>query len=453
MLSKRESEIAGNRGKKQKIKHGITQSPANRWEQINFSEESFYVDETYVMHANALLKFRKVGQRGAVSRLFEIFRCFVNEALYDSVLNHLSSDDLYVQQQHSFNPNLKDFYKSLAIEIKIMGTGYSSHQPKLEDAIKEWRSYFANKFPDHPPCGQKITRVWICRFLIGPDSLDVLSNNFLSVVTKHGQYLVGDEKLFRFRGKGAPLIYEPKKPDVIGLWFYELVCLLQKNLPYCVHLRMYNKKIKTDVIPMTSVVRDWTESINAKPSNHDPILTFDSHYMSRDVVNLLISQNNLFVGSTTSTKSSELYNMCHPYVTEAGQKAGYHNEGTNQTFVLYNAGYNLGERCVLSNCHIRRKGRATPSNRVPVYDTYKAMFSGCDVFNIHLNERVWPYSRGGHGREGASGQCHSFALAVILRNTFNVYAHINGMGKDNAEEFRELCYTLADELYEFSLTV
>jgi hypothetical protein len=453
MLNQKESDVTQMRSKKRKLQRDMTNDPVNPWRAIDFSRESFKVDETHITQPNALLTFRKTGKRGAKVELVDIFRRFVNKDLYDSIYRELSPDSFYIAADHSFTPNKKGFYKSLAIQIKIMGTGYAVHQWKLDVAISSERDYFINKFPSDPPCGQQITKCYVSRFLIGPNSLDILSKNFLSIISRHGQYLVGDEKLFRFRGKGAPLVYEPKKPDVIGLWFYELVCLLRPNLPYCVHIRMYHKETKNEVIPMTSIVGDWINSINAKYSQHNPILCFDSHYMSKDVVSLLIRRKILFVGASNANKSYDLYNLCAPHVQDPGDKVGYHNESTNQTFILYHAGHGLGKRCVLSNAHICDQNVPTALDEVPVYTTYKTMFSGCDVFNSHLSNRVWPYSRGGHGTKGGFGHCHSFNLAVILRNTFNVYAYLNEIDKDDANKYRQLCYELADQLYAYALTI
>lgn len=65
-------------------------------------------------------------------------------------------------------------------------------------------------------------------FFISREEETLLSDNFQSIVQHVGEYVCGDEKLFRFTGNSGYIRMCPNKPDRIGLWTYELTAQVGK---------------------------------------------------------------------------------------------------------------------------------------------------------------------------------------------------------------------------------
>ena len=85
--------------------------------------------------------------------------------------------------------------------------------------------------------------------------------------------------------------------------------------------------------------------------------------------------------------------------------------------------------------------------KIPAYDNYKIMFTACDNFNRALHDRKWPHKRDGKKTRRELGHQHTFAMAVVLQNTFNLFKKVRNLRKDYSC-FKDMCYDLADELWE-----
>lgn len=59
--------------------------------------------------------------------------------------------------------------------------------------------------------------------------------------------------------------------------------------------------------------------------------------------------------------------------------------------------------------------------KIPAYDNYKIMFTACDNFNRALHDRKWPHKRDWKKTRRELGHQHTFAMAVVLQNTFNLF--------------------------------
>ena len=85
--------------------------------------------------------------------------------------------------------------------------------------------------------------------------------------------------------------------------------------------------------------------------------------------------------------------------------------------------------------------------KISAYDNYKIMFTAYDNFNRALHVRKWPRKSGGKKSRGERGHQHAFAMAVILKNAFNLFKKVRNLRKDHSC-FRDMCYDLADGLWE-----
>ena len=152
---------------------------------------------------------------------------------------------------------------------------------------------------------------------------------------------LGVENLFKFGGDG-PLIYKPNKPDIKGLWFYELMVLLEKGLPFCCGIRMHSKEKRDGPIPMLSIVTEWLEAIEPKlPTVHETCLVIDSHYTGEEVRQRLLSSPVKFLTASSSGKLTGLYDLCPMDLIGKTTYIAYCNKPTGKIYDLVN------EQCIL----------------------------------------------------------------------------------------------------------
>ena len=147
--------------------------------------------------------------------------------------------------------------------------------------------------------------------------------------------------------------------------------------------------------------------------------------MSESVWQSFLEQKFSFIGASSAAKLVNLYNLALPNCKKPGDFVVVHRAKSNETYVLHYVNERLKRWSVLSNCHGVSARSPHVAGGVPVYDTYKSLYNGCDRINKQLAHRYWPFARGGSGRSGTPGQCHSFAFSLIVRNILNVYFDVN----------------------------
>ena len=103
--------------------------------------------------------------------------------------------------------------------------------------------------------------------------------------------------------------------------------------------------------------------------------------------------------------------------------------------------------CVEQLLHCKQN--KCPKQRIPIYDDYSMMFSGCDIFNRSLHDCVWYHKNGGHNKSGEVGRVNVFAMGCILHNTRNAYVSIKKIDPCNYS-FEAFCEELSEVLYEHS---
>ena len=91
----------------------------------------------------------------------------------------------------------------------------------------------------------------------------------------------------------------------------------------------------------------------------------------------------------------------------------------------------------------------------PVYWEYGHNFSMCDHFNRNVRYRKYPFRHGDRGCEVGSELKMAFAITCFLENTLNVYrsARQEKVGEAKKFDFQADCYQLAQELYDYALTL
>jgi hypothetical protein len=66
-----------------------------------------------------------------------------------------------------------------------------------------------------------------------------------------------------------------------------------------------------------------------------------------------------------------------------------------------------------------------------------------------MHDKKFPHKFGGYQKKGEDGNQHNFIMTTTLINTFNCYMNIHGI--EGAFDFKNLCISLAGELFEYAL--
>ena len=396
--------------------------------------------------------------------LLIIFLRFMPPLLVKRIMDDLPEKSWVLRQsrQGQIYPRVSTIYKCIAIYIRIQGLQNKSSESHpirnpLKTAISEARHHFDTTFNNQrteckTPGNDVIEKVF-ANFLITKNYFKDLSANFQSIIVELGQYVAGDEKLFRFTGNSNLVRMVPHKPDKVGLWYYELVCRLRTGQPYLLYFRLHDAFEQT--ISPTEIVKDWCRVIRRKDVpgavyKRETMLAFDGYYETKDSRAFLNDpvEGVLFVGSVIKERVKWLFDRVCDKIEKPGDWHLIHNQTTGETFsYVWDTNKDVGKKLTLSNAFTRTNGKWEGPYSV-LYRTYKQMFADCDNFNRSLKDRTWPHRKGGRNSQGAFGNQHDFAFSTILQNTFNVY---NSMLSENTQisTFRDNALILSDALYEY----
>lgn len=83
-------------------------------------------------------------------------------------------------------------------------------------------THFSKKFALPAP-NMNLLETMKAHFHISPDEEHILNSNFEEFVIVLGEWIGGDEKLFKFLGNSGNSRKCASKPGKIGFWFYELI--------------------------------------------------------------------------------------------------------------------------------------------------------------------------------------------------------------------------------------
>lgn len=263
-----------------------------------------------------------------------------------------------------------------------------------------------NKLP-----GMQAVEIIFSRYHLQRSFWPAICQNFRTALVTPGRCLVGDENLLHFTGSSGFIRIVPTKPDKVGLWFFELVCLLSNSTPYLLHAKLFdtNSNQGTNTIPLNTVVEEWGSIVNefsiikesnapqlSPPANQHtrdlnnanhilpssettnsssvratvnsneiremfskPILVFDSYYMDEDGRKYLLNSKIPYIATIQPSKFSDLtenFDRFHLKVNKPGQNALLWNEETNEIFLHhYDINMNIGQKYLLSNAFYPRE--------------------------------------------------------------------------------------------------
>ena len=361
--------------------------------------------------------------------------------------------------------DIKAVYTMLAVYIRLCGLqnptkGNEKNERTLRNVINESLTAIKQSHPDHHFSGETIIETLISRFHIPKELYVQLGKHLEGVIGHCGRSLICDEKLLHFTGESALIRKISSKPDKIGFWFYEAVCMLNAKTPYLLLSRVQDTCANTKThISCDEILEEWGNiAIRYKIRNcySNPLLVFDSYYTVNVGRNYLNDHNVNFIGSCNTVRFRGIVaamKLCKQFVKKPGDTGCIYHPGKHEIFVNHiDPDNEIGNKHVLSNAFSPVLGTRSAENTIPVYDHYKLLFGGCDKFNRNLHKRLYCFKTGGKDKKGSTGHVHKFYMGAILQNVMAVYTQLHPETKDELS-FMQMCLELSGELIEYVTTL
>jgi hypothetical protein len=282
------------------------------------------------------------------------------------------------------------------------------------------------------------------KFTLGPEEEKFLTERFLAAVSILGQWVAGDEKLFKWTGESQWVRMCPQKEDELGLWNYELCARLSNGLSYLLYVRSHLCETSLGGgVQCASVVQDWGKIVKEHSTDDATILVADSYYLDRAGRQILHGIEVPFICAVQACRFNTLAKRARKIAHHAGKTALLYCWELHEMFVTHWYPEPLGQKFVLSNAFTASEGN-TRKGWVPGCDDFSIMFNVCDQYNRSLHEKSWP-----HRCQTAPQQQHNFLFTCILMNTYHAYLDAQHLRPENLD-YKSFGEQLADELYTFA---
>lgn len=232
-------------------------------------------------------------------RKVDIFTRIYTPSLVQAIIQRLqvTPSALVRQDNSSFELNTSIAYRYLAHYIRICALQNKpkriQRKPKpMRAALKEAQEFFINTATASQLLGIDMLERFVGQFWIRTtEEVGILNQNIQRLVESLGEWLAGDEKLFKFTGNSGFIRKCPNKPDKIGLWVYELTGRLANGKPFLIYLRVHDAvKAMDEHIPCKEIMEEWATIIATSSTPLSTILVADSYYLDnggRDILQRL----------------------------------------------------------------------------------------------------------------------------------------------------------------------
>jgi hypothetical protein len=347
--------------------------------------------------------------------------------------------------------NVPSVYKFLAIYIRMQAlqqrpTESDKNRRSQTGSYKQAVAYFHDRMPDHLPPGNHLVELLHSKLLISPKDEALLTENYLSKVVSLGQWVAGDEKLFKWTGESSWLRMCPNKDDYIGLWFYMLCGRLSSGKSFLLYTKSHTvETVLGGTVYCSQVMSDWGDIVTTKSTEQKTFLVADSYYLDHAGYEILTEKKVPFVCAIQECRFAALAKKARTKSRHEGDTALLYNDDSHDMFVTHwYADAKKGRKFVMSNAYTRSAG-TTRKGYVPGCDDFTLTFNSCDHFNRDMHDKTWP-----HRCATAPRQLHNYHFTCMLLNTMNVWMWLTNKS-ENSVSFKDFGLDLADELYEYSV--
>ena len=368
---------------------------------------------------------------------------------------------------------LREIYQTLACEIRI--TGYQQ-KPVESEKVKDKKALRQAFCDAQEEIFEDLNLTWRDRIGVqkmefihanfylcpytqsveegAPSESDLLSVGMLSLVSKIGQHLAGDEKVFHLTGRSQNVRLVESKKEV-GLWIYELTTRLVSGLPLLLDCLLHSSSKRCgESTPVDSVVKRWCKVVKEKGSS-STILAFDSYYFSNASRLCVMEEGVRTIASVSgSSRFREVHDFVKAGVEQSGDFAGAYNKDTSELYLYHlHPITSIGKKSIWTNTlTIRAHERGASKYHIPGYDLYNCIFAVCDNFNRALHDRTFPHrSGGGRNGHGEMGKYWDFIRSSVIQNTVNIYITARGIDVQSIS-YRDICKTLSNDLFLYAVS-
>lgn len=346
-------------------------------------------------------------------------------------------------------------YKYLAICIRIQGLQHcpsesEKKRDKLREEYQKATKHFLQTYPGHFVPGVHTMELLFKKLALGKSDEEYLTGQYLLLVNHLGQWVVGDEKLFRFLGKSGYVRYCPNKPDELGIWSYELCGMLENGTPYLLYTRSHTCDTKLgESITCAEVMQQWGQIVMDKGVSVDgkTLLVADSYYLDASGREIMQNQGVAYLCGIQACRFPQFVKVTKEEVTDPGDMALLYNDESQEMFVhRWYPDKKIGQKYILSNAYSKHQGN-TEKAYVPGCDDFSLMFSVCDHFNRELHDRTWPFRL-----PSDLLQLHNFHFSCLLLNVLHIYSVVAKLAPEKIC-FKDQMLELGDELYSYACTL
>ena len=342
---------------------------------------------------------------------------------------------------------VEDVYQCLACRVWMQGNrGHSGMT--LKEALKNAIANLGRDLPVPLSGYRKINHIHGKFYISGGCEFEKrLCTAFQSLLKSLGEVLCGDERLFRFTGMGAIVRKVITKPARISIWHYQGVVTLPNGEPYLVYTRTHNTASSMGESTSTaSIVADWADLV--KRFLQPTAICMDSYYLSAAGRHQLHTSGIRYVAALNPDRFRNIVQLLEPPVQNTGDSSWAWNEARQEAAVYHSSrDTNIGKKFTLTNC-FERSSNPQPEDRLPIYDEYKAMFSGCDKFNQSLHNRTLPFRLPNDTNKARDKNIWNYLFTSAVINTWNIWKNVleTRSCESHLPDFQTFCCELAKDI-------
>ena len=357
----------------------------------------------------------------------EVFSAIFSREFITSVL-----EDILKESPDAFTHNVgrgklstapvtpEDVYHAFACRVWIHGRGRAAGD-KAKDAFKNALKWLGERCTERLNGYRKTQLVQNKVYITcGGEQEKRFNRQLQSMLSSLGEVLCGDERLFRFFGRGGIVRKVPRRPARVGIWHYQAVVLLPTGDPYLAYTMVHNTFANAGESTQTAnVVNDWADIVIS--FRQPTVVCMDSYYLCKVGRENLRQKNVRFIAAVKPDRFKSITTLLTPSVQNTGDSAYAIHGPRNEVAVMHwSRNTNVGKKVTLSNC-FTRKNQKKPTDYIPVYDEYNSLFSGCDKFNRQLHGKSFPYQPPNDTNLAERKNIWNYLFTSVIINVWNVW--------------------------------
>ena len=170
------------------------------------------------------------------------------------------------------------------------------------------------------------------------------------------------------------------------------------------------------------IVLEWADIIQS--FRQPTTLAMDSYYLDNNGRQRLLERGVRYVAALKPDRFASIAQLLSPGVRQQGDTTwAWNGERREAAVHHWSRETGVGKKFALSNCFTLTRQRNLP-HKIPIYDHYKAMFSGCDAFNQQMHNRTFPYALPRDTAQAISRNIWNYLFTSTVLNCWNAWRSV-----------------------------